>query len=288
MPTLWFNSIPFDSLIEKLTSTKQIENKMIEELDPFSSEIPTLLKTKGKGKEYDALVKDFAKDLTGVTRGAFDKIAPGEFTKQAWVKNKENAPNIVEITKRFNATSNYVIKTIIEQSDVKNRALIQGFYIDVATQLMEKNNYNDAMAIIGAFGNSSVNRLKKTMEIIPMKQKKGLEQLKIKLNNHKNFKELRGLIQGNIEEGSTFIPYIGIFLQDLTFADENTSKKGEGFNIDKLDMMGKIIKKVLGGKSGDPIPDPKFDLLGELNKVAEIKDFENIMYTKSLELEPRE
>jgi hypothetical protein len=78
-----------------------------------------------------------AQQFTILEFDLFVKIMPYEFLNQAWTKADadERAPNIINVTKRFNEIAFWVAKSILEVKTVKARSRRLARLIDVAGYL---------------------------------------------------------------------------------------------------------------------------------------------------------
>jgi len=158
------------------------------------------------------------------------------------------------------------------------------------------------MAIICSLNSSMVLRLKKTWELVSAKTKARLEELKAVVDVGKNYAVLRQRLQNHI---APCIPFVGIYLTDLTFVDvgNQTTRQLPGdpssngsaksvINFDKHMKTAKIIGQL-----------QRFQVPYRLAAVPEMQDWmesqiqrmrssdqANVQsyYRRSLLLEPRE
>lgn len=74
-----------------------------------------------------------------------------------------NAPNVVNISKRFNAFRSMLLKTLVMHGDKANRVKLLKKYIEVASEcLNDLHNYETPLVIYAALNSSIILELKET------------------------------------------------------------------------------------------------------------------------------
>lgn len=193
-----------------------------------------------------------------------------------------------------------VAETILRVPDIKKRATVIKHWIKISRECLALHNYDSLMAIICALHSSNILRLKKTWEVLSQKTLTTLEQLGNVVDVSRNYAVLRQRLQNHV---SPCLPFVGLYLTDLTFVDvgNQTTRHlpGEGetegrsvINFDKHMRTAKII--------GDL---QRFQVPYALTEVPELQDLiqaqiedvhasddSNLQnhYRRSLLLEPRE
>lgn len=144
------------------------------------------------------------------------------------------------------------------------------------------------MAVVSAFDNSSVGRLKRTWELVGTRTNQTLQHIRKIMGANRNFVEYRDMIHS---VNPPCIPFLGIYLQDLTFIEDgnsNTLKLNKVLiNFAKRAKTAEVIREIQQFQSS----------LYQLKPVKEIQDFirsnlkstrdEEQLYKESLKLEPR-
>jgi son of sevenless-like protein len=100
-------------------------------------------------------------------------------------------------------------------------------------------NYNGVMEIISALHSSSIARMKQTWALIPEHLMEKLETLNTLMSPNDNFKNYREALRSI---SSTCIPYLGLWLADLTFIDDgnpDTIDPEKLINYEKAAMTAK-------------------------------------------------
>jgi len=191
---------------------------------------PILPREKEKMNQFDLTRWDpleISRQLTLIDYEIFSGIAPSECFGLKWTKKDKElySPNIVKFTKRFNDISYWLATIIVQEEDLKQRIKLVNHIVKIAQVCEEIHNYNLIMAILGALGNAAVYRLKKTFEGITKENKIKIEDLRTLGSQTGNYAKLRSAYSCN----PPLVPYLGLFLTDLTFIEEgskNTTKEG--------------------------------------------------------------
>jgi len=113
----------------------------------------------------------------------------------------------------------------------------------VAAKSREQKNFNGAMAIISGLRASSVFRLRKTWAGIDGKISGSYDQLLELMSQDNNWQRYRQVLK---KEAPPSIPYLGVYLTDLTFLDDatpNTLPSG-AINFDKRIKLATLIGEV--------------------------------------------
>lgn len=142
------------------------------------------------------------------------------------------------------------------------------------------------MEVISGLQNSSVSRLKRTWQQIPPQSVQDFEQFNSVMLS--NFQFLRQALDNS---SLPCLPYIGIFLQDLTFIEDGNRNNLENglINFEKNEMIAKVIVQIQQYQQKSFIFQVSAPLQQHLDQliVGRILD-EKQAFERSLELEPRE
>ncbi|XP_076761835.1 ras-specific guanine nucleotide-releasing factor 1 isoform X3 [Xylocopa sonorina] len=246
---------------------------------------PPTVQTKENIETLSAL--EIAEQMTYLDHKIFISISSEEFLGQAWMKidKATRAPHILLMTKRFNEVSQLVVSEIIRRSNMSARVAAIEKWAAVADISRVLHNYNGVLQICAAFTNSSVFRLKKTWEKVSKTTKQTIERLQHIVSSDGRFRNLRDALH---RCDPPCIPYLGLYLTDLSFIEEGTPTMTEDglLNFSKMRMIAHVIREIrhfqqtqykieLITKVTNYLLDPSL-LLNE-------KD----LYRMSLEIEPR-
>ncbi|KAF2971443.1 hypothetical protein GQX73_g2084 [Xylaria multiplex] len=251
--------------------------------------------------DFDAI--EIARQITLKQMSIFCAIKPEELLGSQWMKNGGvDSPNVKAMSGYSNDLSNLVADTILQYPEVKKRAAVIKQWIKIANQCLELNNYDGLMAIICSLNSSVISRLRKTWDIINPKRRELFRTLNAIVEPANNNRVLRTRLQGHVPP---CLPFLGMFLTDLTFVDiGNPATKrhpgigpnGQGMtviNFDKHSRTAKIIGDLQRFQLPYrlvEIPDMQEWLQAQIIRMKEL-DQSNVQvsyYRKSLLLEPRE
>lgn len=190
---------------------------------------------------------DIARQLCLIDNSTFCRIKPDELIDLNFSLKRRHlglAPNVVEMTSNSNQLSSFVGETILtaginhnlsnssshgnhnnhasnnDNASPKIRRNLIKHWIKVAEKLKEYRNYNSLMTIVFALQSVNIMRLKRTWEMVPDKYVAIFQDLKAVIAMEKNYANYRALLR--TYEIPT-VPYLGIYLTDLTFVMEGNS-----------------------------------------------------------------
>ncbi|CAO3699808.1 unnamed protein product [Rhizopus stolonifer] len=290
--TLKFSNGQLELLIQKRKEGMAVENvglkKMVLTLpDPPE---PILPKNRKRVKLLDIDTLEIARQLTIMDFRLYSSIRPIECLDKAWSREDDTvATNIRASIEYCNQITSWVSDVILSQQDIKKRSVMIKYWVQVAEKCRMLNNFNTCMAILSAFDNSSVGRLKRTWEAVGARTNQVLQQIRKLMGANRNFVEYRALIHSI---NPPCIPFLGIYLQDLTFIEDGNSnelkKNKELINFAKRAKTAEVIREIQQYQSS----------LYQLKTVDEIQEFiksnllstrdEEQLYNESLKIEPRE
>lgn len=247
---------------------------------------------------------EVARQLTLRQMGIFCAIMPEELLGSQWMKkNGVGAPNVKAMTALSTDLSNLVADTILQYNEVKKRAAVIKQWIKVAHQCLELNNYDSLMAIICSLNSSTITRLRRTWEFVSPKRREMLKTLQAIVEPANNNKVLRGRLHDHIPP---CLPFLGMFLTDLTFVDignpptkqlANGCSEDGGLTVINFDKHTRTAR-IIGELQRFQIPYRLVEvselqdwLQDQIQRMHESSDQANAQvtyYRKSLLLEPRE
>lgn len=249
--------------------------------------------------DFDPL--ELARQFTIIESRLFCAIQPEELLALEWTKKTESkAHNVKAMSTLSTDLANLVADTILQLEDAKKRAVVIKQWVKIAAKCLELNNYDSLMAIICSLNSSMVNRLRRTWELVSTKTKARLEELKTVTDVGRNYAVLRQRLQNHV---APCIPFVGIYLTDLTFIDVGNHKTrqlpGESdsdgvsvINFDKHMKTAKIIGQLQSFQVPyrlSVIPEMQDWMEAQIHRMR-VSDEANVQsyYRRSLLLEPRE
>eukprot|EP00124_Ichthyophonus_hoferi_P005308 Ihof_evm1s737 gene=Ihof_evmTU1s737 len=169
---------------------------------------------------------ELAEELTLEDSRLFLAIPEEEFHNSAFTKKDKykQATHIMEFIQRFNTISLFVIGEVLERDSPKERSAVIGHFIDIASGCHTLRNYNGMKAILGGLFAAPVYRLKKSWALVVKERKHRLDDMARILSEDANSAVYRETLScANLP----CVPFLGIFLTDLTYIDVAFSNQPE-------------------------------------------------------------
>ena len=194
---------------------------------------------------FDYNSSDIAKELTRISYNILSEIKPKEFFKGVFTKKNKNitSPNITEITNRFNQLSFWLIEEILSYDYPNDRAKVIEKFIDIGKELINLNNFNDAMSIVSGLGQMIVNNLNQSWKYVSKQSNAVFEKLKNILNFQDNYKNIRDKIDECLQNNIPYIPFLGPYNKRICFLEEYGPyvKNDSLINVDKIVLVQQIL-----------------------------------------------
>ena len=234
-------------------------------------------------------VVTLAQQATLLEYEIFATIEPREVLSGKWGKSDTAgiAIHVTRLIDMFNTLSRWVVAEILKISKVKKRAEMVVKFIDLANEFMKVRNFNGVLEIVSGLGASEIHRLKKTWSRVPEEKQNVLGYLRVLVSRDKNFKFLRDKL---LSTSLPCLPYLGMFLTDLTFViDGNKSViRDDVINYSKWLHCARILKQMRVYQEAtyaDSIDKDHYVIHWLENSLDGIGEAE--AYELSLKLEPR-
>ncbi|KAG1940492.1 RAS guanyl-releasing protein 2 [Pimephales promelas] len=188
----------------------------------------------------------------------------------------------------FNSVSQWIQIMVLSKPTAQQRATVISEFIKVAQRLLQLQNFNTLMAVVGGLSNSSIARLKETQALIGSETSKvfdGLVELVTSSGNYSRYRQ-------RFSECSGFrFPILGVHLKDLIavhvalpdwFDPEKTR-----VNLTKTHQLYAILEELALIQSTPPNIEANSDLLNLLIVSLDQYHSEDEIYQLSLQREPR-
>ncbi|XP_060746565.1 RAS guanyl-releasing protein 2 isoform X3 [Tachysurus vachellii] len=188
----------------------------------------------------------------------------------------------------FNRVSQWIQMMVLSKPTAQQRATVIGDFIKVAQRLLELQNFNTLMAVVGGLSNSSMSRLKDTQALISSDARKVFEGLGELITSSANYSRYRQ----RFSECTGFrFPILGVHLKDLIavhvalpdWADPEKTR----VNLTKTQQLYTILQELALIQATPPDLDANPDLLNLLIVSLDQYHTEEEIYQLSLQREPR-
>lgn len=162
--------------------------------------------------------------------------------KQAWAKDNKENTHVLAFIHSSGKISNQVATDILSATSVAHQMNIAYFYAMVLKESIRINDYATASAISAGFGKQGIFRLAHINE--DKEISKILAEAKKLLSPEFNSKNLRTAIAEH--KNDVVVPFMGIYLTDLTMADEKIKNLDEkkDINVKKLNAVGVVYNEL--------------------------------------------
>ncbi len=188
-------------------------------------------------------VDHIAKDISLKSHLLYDQLNVRHLFHQAWEKNK--GPTVVQFVQFINALTELVGESILAVKSNEEKGRLISFWIEVALHAFTMNDLNQPIAILAALDRVDIAHLKKAWEQVNpslVMKKTALTELYLPFNNYKKMRHHIAALEDN---NTGYIPFLGLYLKDLIFADEgNPSIVNDRINIEKIKLLVKTLGKI--------------------------------------------
>ncbi|XP_051954159.1 ras-specific guanine nucleotide-releasing factor RalGPS2-like isoform X2 [Xyrauchen texanus] len=268
---------------ERSSSSESLSEKGPSELKSFDAVVFDVLKV---------TPEEYAGQITLMDAPVFKAIQPEELSSCGWNKKEKHssAPNAVAFTRRFNQVSFWVVREILHAQTLKIRAEVLSLYIRTAKKLCDINNLHAVMAVVSALQSAPIFRLTKTWALLNRKDKATFEKLEYLMSKEDNYKRLRDYISS--QSMTSCIPYLGIYLSDLTYIDSAYPSTGSILeNEQRSNLMNNILRIISDLQRSCEYDIPVLPHVQKyLNSVRYIEELQKFVeddnYKLSLKIEP--
>jgi hypothetical protein len=201
---------------------------------------------------------ELAKQLTIIESKIFLSIKPEELLNQNFTKRTHLSPNIQQSLMFTNLLSSYVLDSILEeQLPLKKRMLRLKIWLNIALSCYYLKNFNSLAAIVISLQSHILSRLEELWSLLPEKYHSLFRDLKKIIHPTNNYKGYRYKLDKVLKDGDAkaaipVVPYINLFLQDLTFINEGNRDfrnstsflRSKIVNFDKFMRVSKIVSNM--------------------------------------------
>ncbi|KAJ9576133.1 hypothetical protein L9F63_007020, partial [Diploptera punctata] len=195
-------------------------------------------------------------------------------------------PRLERSVMMFNGLTQWIQCMVLSRTTPQQRADVIEKFIEIAKKLLELQNFNSLMAVVGSVSHSVLARLSKTMACLSPDSKKLLADLTELLSSGNNFSNYRR----KLAECKGFkIPILGIHLKDLIslhVALPDTIEENM-INMRKMAQLSLIFQELEELQNSTLPIDTNMDLVNTLRLSFDLSYTEDEIYELSLAREPR-
>jgi hypothetical protein len=191
---------------------------------------------------------ELARQLTLIEHDLYRSIQPSEFFRCGWSRRgkEQSSPNVLAMVQRFNQVSQWVAHEILRGADPKARARRIEFWLELARELEQLNNFNGITEILAGIDNSAVYRLKRTWQHVSGKLQKVYDTLKATVSTSNAYKAQREALHLC---RPPCVPYLGVYLTDLTFIEDGNKDDVEHrgaalVNFRKRRLLAAVLSEI--------------------------------------------
>ncbi|KAH3759227.1 Ras guanine nucleotide exchange factor [Pelomyxa schiedti] len=203
---------------------------------------PPIVPTRATFEEIDPI--EIARQMSLQEFELYVNIQAKELLSLSWSKKdkEKRSPNLLAMIHRFNTVSNWTTATIVKEPDLRKRANIVRKFVRILEELLKLNNFNAVFEISAGLNSSAITRLKLTWAEV-----KDTSKIMDKMGSitapTSSFASLRQFLHS---ANPPCIPYLGVYLTDLTFIEEGNTDTIENTYVHfaKFRMVAGVIQEM--------------------------------------------
>uniref|UniRef100_A0A672GQY0 RAS guanyl releasing protein 2 n=1 Tax=Salarias fasciatus TaxID=181472 RepID=A0A672GQY0_SALFA len=251
--------------------------------------VPSVSKKRKMSLLFDHLDScELAEHLTYLEYKSFCKILFQDYHSFVMHGCTVDNPILERFITLFNSVSQWIQLMVLSKPTAPQRAAVISHFIRVAQKLLQLQNFNTLMAVVGGLSNSSISRLKDTETHISAETNKVFNSLIELVTSCGNYSQYRK----RFSECSGFrFPILGVHLKDLIAVHvalpDWADKERTRVNLAKTQQLYAILQELALVQSTPPNVDANTDLLNLLTVSLDQYHTEEEIYQMSLQREPR-
>ncbi|XP_035267730.1 RAS guanyl-releasing protein 2-like isoform X2 [Anguilla anguilla] len=251
--------------------------------------VPSVSKKRKMSLLFDHLDScELAEHLTYLEYKSFCKILFQDYHSFVMHGCTVDNPILERFITLFNSVSQWIQLMVLSKPTAPQRAAVISHFIRVAQKLLQLQNFNTLMAVVGGLSNSSISRLKDTQSHISSETNKVFNSLTELVTSCGNYSQYRR----RFAECSGFrFPILGVHLKDLIAVHVALPDWGDPektrVNLAKTQQLYAILQELALVQATPPGMDANTDLLNLLTVSLDQYHTEEEIYQMSLQREPR-
>ncbi|XP_038600397.1 ras guanyl-releasing protein 3 isoform X1 [Tachyglossus aculeatus] len=229
---------------------------------------------------------ELAEHLTFLEHKSFRRISFTDYQSYVIHGCLEDNPTLERSIALFNGISKWVQLMVLSKPTPHQRAEVITKFINVAQKLLQLQNFNTLMAVVGGLSHSSISRLKETHSHLSSDVTKDWNEMTELVSSNGNYCNYRKAFGDCI---GFKMPILGVHLKDLIavhviFPDWTEENK---VNIVKMHQLSVTLSELVSLQSASHHLEPNMDLINLLTLSLDLYHTEDDIYKLSLVLEPR-
>ncbi|XP_034020095.1 RAS guanyl-releasing protein 2-like isoform X1 [Thalassophryne amazonica] len=251
--------------------------------------VPSVSKKRKMSLLFDHLDScELAEHLTYLEYKSFCKILFQDYHSFVMHGCTVDNPILERFITLFNSVSQWIQLMVLSKPTAPQRAVVISHFIRVAQKLLQLQNFNTLMAVVGGLSNSSISRLKDTQTHISAETNKIFNSLIELVTSCGNYSHYRKRFSECL--GFRF-PILGVHLKDLIAVHvalpDWVDKEKTQVNLTKTQQLYAILQELALIQTTPPNVDANTDLLNLLTVSLDQYHTEEEIYQISLQREPR-
>uniref|UniRef100_A0A3Q2VAV5 RAS guanyl releasing protein 2 n=2 Tax=Haplochromini TaxID=319058 RepID=A0A3Q2VAV5_HAPBU len=228
--------------------------------------VPSVSKKRKMSLLFDHLDScELAEHLTYLEYKSFCKILFQDYHSFVMHGCTVDNPILERFITLFNSVSQWIQLMVLSKPTAPQRAAVISHFIRVAQKLLQLQNFNTLMAVVGGLSNSSISRLKDTQAHISAETNKVFNNLIELVTSCGNYSQYRK----RFSECSGFrFPILGVHLKDLIAVHvalpDWADKEKTRVNLAKTQQLYAILQELALIQATPPNVDANTDLLNLL------------------------
>uniref|UniRef100_A0A8B9JBL8 RAS guanyl releasing protein 2 n=1 Tax=Astyanax mexicanus TaxID=7994 RepID=A0A8B9JBL8_ASTMX len=251
--------------------------------------IPSVSKKRKMSLLFEHLdASELAEHLTYLEYKSFCKILFQDYHSFVRHGCTVDNPILERFITLFNSVSQWIQLMVLSKPTAQQRAAVVTHFIRVAQKLLQLQNFNTLMAVVGGLSNSSISRLKDTQTHISNDTNKIFNSLIELVTSCGNYSQYRR----RFADCSGFrFPILGVHLKDLIAVHvalpDWTNPEKTRVNLAKTQQLYAILQELALVQTTPPNTEANTDLLNLLTVSLDQYHTEDEIYQLSLQREPR-
>lgn len=251
--------------------------------------VPSVSKKRKMSLLFEHLdASELAEHLTYLEYKSFCKILFQDYHSFVRHGCTVDNPILERFITLFNSVSQWIQLMVLSKPTAQQRAAVVTHFIRVAQKLLQLQNFNTLMAVVGGLSNSSIIRLKDTQAHISNDTNKIYNSLIELVTSCGNYSQYRR----RFADCSGFrFPILGVHLKDLIAVHvalpDWTDAEKTRVNLAKTQQLYAILQELALVQTTPPNVEANTDLLNLLTVSLDQYHTEDEIYQLSLQREPR-